>query len=266
MRLGICAGFGLFCIFASVILMIFVEIAQISARQKVPRSLQLVYLDATNFGMALAAAGASTSSLYTSGSRSGNNQGLRQIYSWGLWSYCGATGLATTNDDYCSETHWGNGFQPESALLLDTPTTLTTNVQSAIPAVTFNSNKYLNRTTKAAFYLYLIGAISAGVSLILGFCAHRFAYLFSALMAIVAFITLATASTIWTVIISRVKTGINNQTVSGTPLGLYIHYGNGLWLAWAAAGAAFISVFPFFFACCCGGRASDRDDYDDEKY
>jgi len=265
-RLNFCAGLGLFCILASIILMVFAHISQISDGQTVPRHIRLAYVDTVNFGPALASTGASTTDLYAAGNRAGDNAGLYQYYAWGIWAYCGGNSLSGTNDNYCSGTGWGRSFQPASTILSDVPSALSTDVQNALPNTTFTSEGYLNSTTKAAFYLFFIGTILAGLSFFLGLLAHRFAFLFSAICGILAFVTIAVGAVIWTVIISRVRSGINDVTLGGTALGITVHYGNGLWITWAAAGAALLSVFPFLFACCCGRRSSDYDQGYDEKY
>lgn len=265
-RLNCCAGLGLFCILAACILMIFAEISQISAGQKVIRSIRMTYVDTTNFGPALAASGADTADLYAAGDRTGDNAGIYQYYSYGLWAYCAGASLSSTNNNYCSGTTWGRSFTPATDIGTDVPSALTTDYNNALPNTTFTSQGYLNSITKAAFYLFFIGAIAAGVSLFLGFLAHRFAFLLSALFGLVAFVCIAAASTIWTIVISRVRSGIDGATLGGEPLGITVHYGNGLWITWAAAGAALLSIFPFLFACCCGRRSSDYDEYASEKY
>jgi len=264
-RLNFCASIGLFLALAAAILMIFAEISQISRNQTVPRSLRMATVNTSGFGDALTASGATATNLYGSGERTANNQGLRQYYSYGLWAYCaGPSQRGTGSDVYCSGTSWGTSFTPVNAILSDVPADLQTVVTNSLPGTTFSSNGYLNSITKAAFYLYFIGAIAIFVSFILGLLAHRFAFLFSALFGIVAFIALAAAAVIWTVVISRVRSGINNAILAGTPLGITVSYGNALWITWGAAGAALLSVLPFFLACCFG-RRSEKDDYEYEK-
>jgi len=265
-RLNLCASLGLFMALAAAILMIFAEISQISSRQVVPRSIRMATVDTSGFGQALQASGSTANNLYGNGGSLGNGQGLKQYYSYGLWAYCGSDSKSGTgNNVACSGTHWGNRFQPASAIVSDVPQGLQTTVTNALPGTTFSSNSYLGKITQAAFYLYFIGAIAIGVSLILGLLAHRFAFLFSALFGIVSFMALAAAAIIWTIVISRVRSGINNATLGGQNLGIRVSYGNGLWITWAAAGAALISILPFFLACCFGRRSSP-DDYEDEKY
>ena len=81
--------------------------------------------------------------------------------------------------------------------------------------------------------------------MLLGFGAHRFAFLFSAITGLLAFLCIAVGAVIWTVLLHRVRSAINGATVAnGTPLGLHVSWGDGLWIAWAAAGAALLSVIP----------------------
>jgi len=266
-RLNICASIGLFMALAAVILMIFAEISQISRSQVVPRSIRMATIDTVGLGPALAAGGLNTGNLYGVGNNGQSGTGLRQYYSYGLWSYCASNAKSNTGGNvYCSNSHFGSAFTPVTAILNDVPEGLRTDVANALPNTTFSSNGYLGKATQAAFYLYFIGAICIAVSLLLGLLAHRFAFLFSALFGIVAFLALAAAAIVWTIILSRVRHGINNATVGGQNLGIHVSYGNGLWITWAAAGAALLSVIPFFLACCFGRRSSKDDFETEEKY
>lgn len=70
----------------------------------VPRKIRFATVDTTDLGVALGEidSGVDTSSLYGSGARGGDNQGLRQYYEYGLWKYCEANSKGSSKDAACS--------------------------------------------------------------------------------------------------------------------------------------------------------------------
>jgi hypothetical protein len=64
--------------------------------------------------------------------------------------------------------------------------------------------------------------------MLIGFIAHRFAYVLAALLAALGALTLAVGLVIYTVIFSRIIAAINDVKVAGVSLGVSLTYGNGL--------------------------------------
>lgn len=85
--------------------------------------------------------------------------------------------------------------------------------------------------------------------MIIGLFAKRGAFLLGSLLALLSFLSLGVGLTIYTVIISRVISGINTATVQGVDLGIQVSYGYSLWILWAATAAMLFSVLPFAIAC-----------------
>lgn len=99
-----------------------------------------------------------------------------------------------------------------------------------LSARTLSPTKFYATNRKASFYLLFIGTCLAGLSLFLGFVAHRFAFLLSAVLAFLTFLLLGVGAAIYTIIISRTKSALNGATVGGTPLGITASYGNSIWM------------------------------------
>lgn len=93
--------------------------------------------------------------------------------------------------------------------------------------------------SRGAFYVLFVGALSGGLAFIIGFLAHRFAFLVSAGFAFLAFLCEAVGCIIWTVIIHRVRNNIN-----GAGVGITVEYGVGLWLYWASTGCLLLATLP----------------------
>lgn len=80
-----------------------------------------------------------------------------------------------------------------------TSTSFTTAIASRIHSALL-ANRTLTSTinSKGAFYVLFIGAVAGGLALILGFLAHRYAFLLAALLAVFAFLCEAVGCVIWT--------------------------------------------------------------------
>jgi len=241
-RFFACAGLGVFLTLAASILAIFAHISQINSNI-VPRNIRMVTVATGDVGQALGLG----NSIYGQSSSNAANAGLRQYYEWGLWTYCAKSGSSGGAPDYCDGTSWAHEFRPVPAILYDVPANAQTEVANRLPGGVFTSDSYLGRFSKAAFYLLIIGTILGGLALIMGFFAHRFAYLVCALLTLFAFLCTAVGCIIWTVIIARTKQSINSAGV-----GILVSYGNALWIYWAATGCLLFAVLPFIFSCIAG--------------
>lgn len=115
-------------------------------------------------GLAAATAPDPVPGLYTDNSSApvGENLGLRNLYHWGLYSYC-----AYVNDTHstCSKHVTANRLQPYDALLGDIPTNYTGLTVRFIPSTTFTDSQYLGEFSRGAYYLLLLGSIATALAL-----------------------------------------------------------------------------------------------------
>jgi len=149
--------------------------------------------------------------------------------------------------DYCSGTSWAYEFQPVPAVVYDVPANAQQTISNALGQGTFTSSDYLGRFTKAAFYLLIIGTILGGLALVIGFLAHRVAFLLAAVLAFLGFLLTIAGCIIWVVILSRVRSSIN-----GNGSGVNVSYGNALWIYFASSGCLLFATLPYIFSCIAG--------------
>ena len=160
-----------------------------------------------------------------------------------MYSECGGEGIDGARA--CSSKKFGNIFQPLTVLEADQANGV--NVTSILPQSTFTDNQYLGRFSQAAFWLIFIGTVLAGLSFLTGFLAHRFAFLLSALLSLIAAVALAAGAAIWTAMLVK-----SRQSVNDANLGLVVNYGYLLWFTWASFGATLIAFVPLVLSCCVG--------------
>ncbi|BGP43949.1 hypothetical protein JCM10450v2_008161 [Rhodotorula kratochvilovae] len=265
-----CAGLGLLFSFAAVILLVFTEITQINS-DLIPRHLRIVSIDTSGLGVALASAAKSAAPALAGGNFSeiyapqsvgegyfvkptgaAPHAGLYRGYEWGLWSYCATQGDLGAPRSYCYTRSIRPGFQPAQVLVEDVPEQYAELLKTVLPDNVFTADNYLGQYTQAATYLIMAGALSATIAALIGLFARRGAFVLGALFSIVGFLGLFIGCTIWTVIVARARSAINDATSEGTDVGIMLEYGNGLWIAWAATGLMLASVLPFSIACCTG--------------
>ncbi|KAL0950717.1 hypothetical protein HGRIS_007493 [Hohenbuehelia grisea] len=183
-----------------------------------------------------------------------SRQGLRELYLFGLYSYCAYTNETSGS---CGNQTIGNQFRPYEALTMDMRANYSTLTDGVFDAsfhgsdATFRNSSYLGSSTKAAYWLILLGTICAGLALITGVLVHNFTFLLSTALAIIGSLMLLIAAAIWTVIIKKAE-GINDFVIGSNdaPLGIVVSGGIGLSLLWAAFACLLVSCIPYMIACC----------------
>lgn len=120
--------------------------------------------------------------LYTSNASAptGQEAGLRQLYQFGLYSYCAYIDHAQGT---CTNTSAAFQLQPFKAVLSDMPANYSGLTQGFVPdTLTLTNDHYLGEFSKAAYYLLLIGTICAFLAMVM--CECRFMNENSTLIAI----------------------------------------------------------------------------------
>ncbi|GAA5909586.1 hypothetical protein JCM8208_007191 [Rhodotorula glutinis] len=273
---GFCASLGLTFSFAAVVLLVFGQVSQINS-DLIPRHLRIVSIDTSGLGVAVASAAraatggiqiANVSDIYaTTGvgedyfvkaTGASPHTGLYKGYEWGLWSYCTTQGDLGAKRSYCYTRSIHPTFQPAQVLLQDVDTQYADLLRQVLPNNVFTADAYLGEWTKAASYLIMAGSLCAALTAIVGFFARRGAFVLAMLLNLAAFVGLFTGSMIWTVIVARARSAINDATAEGTDVGITLEYGNALWITWAATILSLASVVPLAFACCTGRSGTER--------
>ncbi|KAF9817496.1 hypothetical protein IEO21_03347 [Rhodonia placenta] len=188
-----------------------------------------------------AALGDPIGGLYTSNASAPLQQqaGVRQIYDFGLYSYCGYVNATAGR---CSNISAANRFEPLQIITADMLTNYSGYTDSIFTSPnTFTDSKYLGDFSNGAYYPLLIGTVCAALAL----------FVFMLLIG----------AAIWTVIIKKAET-INDLMVgkasSPTPLGIVVSMGNGVYLAWAAFACLIASVLPYMIRIYCFTRPAPK--------
>ena len=210
----------------------------------VARNIYFVSVNTRGLGDAVTSSG--TGSLYAGNQASaiGANQGLKYEYFWGMYDYCGGSGVSGNRD--CSDKYIGYRWEPAAALVADAQTSFASQLNQTIGSSTFTDDHYLGLLSRVANVIILVGTILSGLAFLTGFLAHRFCFAFAALEALGAAGCLGTGCAIWTAIIYKARDAIPSG------VGIDVHYGNALWMCWGAFAAIVISIVPLLITCCLG--------------
>jgi hypothetical protein len=92
------------------------------------------------------------------------NLGLRFDYYWGLYGHCG---YMNETDGLCANQTFGKRYEPFTVVLED----ITLNRQALtdrwfVRTTAFTDSKYTGQSTKAAYWMILLGTICAGLAFI----------------------------------------------------------------------------------------------------
>ncbi|KAF9270569.1 hypothetical protein L218DRAFT_952671 [Marasmius fiardii PR-910] len=176
--------------------------------------------------------------------------GLRQFYRFGLYSHCA---FVNETAGICSNTTVAHRFRPFDYITEDMASNYSSSTSALIPDIAFRDSDSLDQSSKAAYYLILLGTIAAALSFFSGLAKHNFTFLLSAVLAGIGSLFTLIGAILWTVIIK--KSGSVNNLIIGsetnsTPLGMTISIGIGLYLVWAAFACIFASMIPYVVSCC----------------
>ncbi|KAI0961173.1 hypothetical protein AcV7_000344 [Taiwanofungus camphoratus] len=254
MRGELCIGSASILSLAALLCLIFMHVGQINT-SSVPRGISMIKVNVSDYGRGLAGAlGDPIEGLYTYNASAPlqERKGLRQVYEFGLYSYCA---YVNKTHGTCSNHSTADRFEPYNVITAD----MFTNYSSLTDALiadsntTFTDSSYLGEFSNGAYYPLLIGTICAALALFTGILKHPLAFVFSTLAAIIGSLMLLIGATIWTVVIKKAES-INNiivgPAVSPVPLGITVSMGNAIYLAWAAFVTLIVSVMPYMISCC----------------
>ncbi|CAO1615845.1 unnamed protein product [Sympodiomycopsis kandeliae] len=240
---GFFVGLGLLLTFAATALTVLSNMGQLT-QNVVARNIYFVAVNTRGLGDTVTTNGGS---LYAGNQASaiGANQGLKYEYFWGMYDYCGGSGVNGNRD--CSDSYIGYRWEPAKALVADAQTTFASQLNQTIGGDnTFTDDHYLGLLSRVANVIILVGTILTGLGFLTSFLAHRFCFAFAALECLGAAGCLATGAALWTAIIYKAKHSIPDG------VGVVVSYGNALWMTWAAFGAVVLAIIPLIIACCVG--------------
>lgn len=158
----------------------------------------------------------------------GQQNGVRAAYLWGMYNYCGGS------DDYeklaCAEKGFGHSINVPDAVTKDVPQA---NSDVAQSLGSYSNQSSINRYTKAGFYLLFVGTILTGVAFIVSLLFVAPVMSLATILTFLAFAVLVCGAVMETYFISKMKS---------SPAGVIVHYGNALWMFWAAIGCTLFAI------------------------
>ena len=183
--------------------------------------------------------------------------GLRKVYKFGLYSHCA---YVSSTAALCADDTIAYQFQPCTVITSDMLSNYSDYTNTILRNATFANSSLLARSSRAAYYLLLLGTILTIISLVTSvrFCPLIFGldslafvptstpirfickhtgmlFLSASAMPVLAIISGFAGSAIWTAIINKAK-DVNSWTVQPAqhPLGIEVSAGTGFYCAWVA--------------------------------
>jgi len=89
--------------------------------------------------------------------------GLRQFYQFGLYNYCA---YVEENSGICGNHTAGERFTPYDIIKADMISNYSILTEPIIPENTFRDSKYLGDSSKAAYWMILLGTVCAALALL----------------------------------------------------------------------------------------------------
>ncbi|KAG2155466.1 hypothetical protein DEU56DRAFT_767568 [Suillus clintonianus] len=253
MRGEYCVGGASFLSFAAILLLIFVHVGQINT-SLVPHGIAMAKIDTSGFGQALSQ---STyvqviQGLYTTNYTSplGERNGLRQYYEFGLYSYCA---YVNSSAGTCTNHTIADSFVPYIAITSDMAQNYTQYSDSWFAGTTYMNSSYLGYNSRVAYYFILLGTIFATIALFTGVARTALLFFISTGSSIVAALFILIGAAIWTSIVKECESinTLDVAHVNGTIVsGMFVSYGNGIYLSWAAFACLAAATVPYMVSCC----------------
>ncbi|KIK49557.1 hypothetical protein CY34DRAFT_796987 [Suillus luteus UH-Slu-Lm8-n1] len=252
MRGEYCVGGASFLSFVALLLLIFVHVGQINT-SLVPHGIAMAKVDTSGFGKALSEAILDPDQgLYTTNYTSplGQRNGLRQIYEFGLYSYCA---YVNSSAGTCTNRTIADNFEPYVALTSDMFTNYSQYSDTMFANTTFINSSYLAYNSRVAYYFILLGTIFATIALFTGVARRAMLFFISTASSIIAALFILIGAAIWTSIVKKCE-GVNTWEISqldgGIISGIIVSYGSGIYLAWAAFACLAAATVPYMVSCC----------------
>ncbi|KAF8058249.1 actin cortical patch SUR7/pH-response regulator pali [Lyophyllum atratum] len=252
MRGEICVGAASVLSLVSMILMIFVHVGQINT-STVPRKIAMAQVNVSGYSAALQISFPDPfDDIYTRNASAplGVHAGLRKFYEFGLYSHC-----AYLNDTHgsCGNLTIGEQYRPYDAITSDMAANYSQITGFLLSGTTFQDSGYLGQTTKAAYWMLLLGTVCAALALVTGILKNNFTFFVSTIFSVAGSLLLLIGASIWTVIIKKsadVNTIPIGDSSNAVPIGIIVSVASGLYLTWAAFVCLVVSVVPYMISCC----------------
>lgn len=186
------------------------------------------------------------------------HQGLRRQYYWGLYSVCGGDGIDGQRE--CSDRRFGHQFDPINLLVDDTANVTALPVSQARGRL--HDTHWLHLYSRVGFYFLFVGTILTGLTFLAGLASEGGLFLLSSGLAFVTGAVLAVGAGMWTAVLAETRKTLQHNP--GPFAGITLHFGQSLWMTWAAVGSALLAFIPFLVAFFLARR--ERKLYEERFY
>ncbi|KAG6844273.1 hypothetical protein H0H87_008222 [Tephrocybe sp. NHM501043] len=160
MRGEICVSAATLLSLVSMLLMIFVHVGQINT-SSVPKRIAMARVNVSEYSAALEISFTDPfENIYTTNATAplGVKAGLRSNYDFGLYSYCA---YLNTSQGTCGNMTIGAQYRPYDAITSDMAANYSRITQALVQDTAFQSSSYLGESTKAAYWMLLLGTFCA---------------------------------------------------------------------------------------------------------
>ncbi|KAG6919581.1 hypothetical protein DXG01_004245 [Tephrocybe rancida] len=264
MRGEICVSAASLLSLVAMLLMIFVHVGQINT-SSVPRKIAMARVNVSDYSTALQSSFTDPfENIYTTNASAplAVRAGLRNFYDFGLYSYCA---YVNTSQGTCGNMTIGAQYRPYDAITSDMAANYSRITQALVQDTAFQSSTYLGESTKAAYWMLLLGTICALLATLTsvvhvtlsvianfyitsGFLKTHFTFFLSTVFSVSGSGLLLIGASIWTIIIKK-SDAVNDVLIgtasSSVPIGIVVTVGSGLYLTWAAFACLIVSVVPY---------------------
>ncbi|RXW23862.1 hypothetical protein EST38_g2015 [Candolleomyces aberdarensis] len=121
-----------------------------------------------------------------------------------------------------------------------------------LPDSDFTNSKYTGQSTKAAYWMILLGTICAALALVTGILKNNYTFCVSTLFAVAGSLLLLIGASIWTVVVNKTQIindfPLTTRSAGEIPLGITMSSGPAIPLLWGAFAALLLSVVPYMIS------------------
>ncbi|KAF8344081.1 actin cortical patch SUR7/pH-response regulator pali [Cantharellus anzutake] len=254
MRGEVCIGTASLLSFIATLLLMFAHIGSTN-HNAIARGIGLITVNVSSLAAGLVAAtGDQSPGFYSNTPQDplGQHRGVRRVYQWGFYGYCGFIDRASGAGVCTAEgnSSFGYPFNPKGAIIADAPANYTTLldllIQQPTPFGMIDRNK---STSVAGFAFIFIGSLSTALAFLTGLIRNSYTFSAALVLSIFGAFTTLIGAAIWTALIGAMKPEGNIIVATNTKIGITTAYGTALWLIWTAWVAMLLSIAPYFLTC-----------------
>jgi len=254
MRGEVCIGIASLLSFIATLLLIFAHIGSTN-HNNIARGIALIKVNVSGLEAGLTAATGDPSPGFFSNTPQdplGQRLGVRKIYEWGFYGYCGYTDLAAGAGLCTAEgnSSFGYPFDPKAAIIADARSNYTTLldllIQDTTPIGMVGRNK---SASVAGFAFIFMGSLSTALAFLTGLIRGGITFTLALVFSIFGAFTTLIGAAVWSGLVGAMNSEGNIIVALNTKIGITTSSGSALWLIWTAWVIMLLSIAPYFLSC-----------------